>query len=103
MKIVEPTIKSVSFSRFKVAVYDGYYISNESNIQKSENVICYDENNDVMWKIHDAKESGYWLERDYFVGVALHKNGDLGATTRSGHAFRVDKQTGKATYSEFMK
>lgn len=103
MKINYPIIKSLSFLGVKIVVYDGYYLSQETDLKDFENVVCYDENDLILWKIHGAKESGHWLDHDSFTNVGVHENDDCVATSFSGHVFNVDIKTGEASYKRFVK
>ena len=89
-------------SNCRIVVYDGYYLNQNTNVADYENIICYDKNDVVLWKVNgDLK---YWDHGvDSFVGISLRDNGTLVGTSFSGNTYRIDINTGKAVWDRFVK
>ncbi len=86
----------------KIVLHKGYGLDNNSPLKRNENVVCYDTSDNVIWKINgDLK---YWDDHaDSFVGIGLHDNGDLVATSFSGNVYKLNQNTGHASWYKFVK
>jgi len=89
-------------SEKRVVVYDGYYLNQNTNPASYENIVCYDKNNRVLWKVNG--EPKYWSnDRDTYSGIALTDSHELLGLAFSGNDYRIDTETGEATWVTFTK
>lgn len=85
-----------------VIVYTSSSLSDTTIVKKFENILCFDKNGEMVWKINGMEEYKYWKE-DAFVGVGQLEDGTLVATDWDGFVFKVNKETGKAIFLEWVK
>lgn len=89
-------------SEKRVVVYDGYYLNQNTDPASYENIVCFDKNNSVLWKVNGNPE--YWdNDKDTYSGVALTDSHELLGLAFSGNNYRINLETGEATWVAFTK
>lgn len=94
-------LESIDYDK-KIICYTADYLTPYTEPKDSENIVCYDNQDNILWKVHG--EVVRHFENESFAGIGYHREQNaLGGTTYSGEAHRIDIETGYATYYGFVK
>lgn len=87
-----------------LVVYLYSHLTQDTIPRGDQNAECFDKSGRKLWTINGMEEYPYWGKAgpDTFVGLSLRSTG-IHIISFGGYAFRIDMETGKATFAEFTK